>query len=344
MVRLKRLVPVVMVLGAPTALAQPAPPYVQSNAVSVGAPDRWDYLTFDKASNRVYLSHGDRVDVLDSRSGTPLGSVTGIAGGTHGIGISNGKGYTDDGKAGEVIVFDLKTFKILSHIKAREDADGIMVDPKTGHVFVVDGDSAVVTVIDPKTDNVIATVAGGGGLEFAVADGRGKIYVNGADKREIVRIDTASNTADAHWPIPGCASAHGLAIDTQAHRLFVSCVNKLMTIVNADTGAVVTSLPIGAGTDAAAFDPVRKLAFSANGADGTITVIQEKSPQEFISLGDIKTAVTARTMTVDPSTGRLYVAAAAIDPAAPVPPGPNGRPGRPKPLPGSLKVLFLDPK
>lgn len=209
---------------------------------------------------------------------------------------------------------------------------------------MVDGDSAVVTVIDPKTDKVIATVPGGGGLEFAVADDRGKIYVNGADKREILRIDTASNTADAHWPIPGCASAHGLAIDTQAHRLFVTCVNKLMTIVNADTGAVVTSLPIGSGTDAAAFDPVRKLAFSSNGADGTISVIQEKSPQEFVVLGDIKTAVTARTMTVDPSTGRLFVAAAAIDPAAAVPPGANGRPGRPKPLPGSLKVLFLDPK
>ena len=343
MARSNYLAPLALALGISVASAQPAS-YVQSNAVTVGAPERWDYLMFDRPSNRLYLAHGDRVEVLDGRSGVLLGTVTGITGGTHGTGISNGKGYTDDGKAGEVIVFDLKTFKILSHIKAREDADGIVVDPKTGHVFVVDGDSAVVTVIDPKSDAVIATVAGGGGLEFAVADGRGKVYVNGAEKREIVRIDTASNMADAHWPIPDCVSAHGLAIDPGANRLFVSCVNKVMTVVNADTGAVVTSLPIGAGTDAAAFDPVRKLVFSSNGADGTISVIQEKSPNAYVSLGDIKTALTGRTMTIDPSTGRLFVAAAAIDPAAPVPAGPNGRPGRPKPLPGSLKVLFLDPK
>lgn len=334
----------VAVFGASAALAQQTPAYVQSRAAAVGSPERWDYLTFDKDGNRVFLSHGDRVDVLDARSGALLGSVRGIAGGTHGIGISGGKGYTDDGKAGEVVVFDLKTFKILSHIKAREDADGITVDPKTGHVFVVDGDSAVVTVIDPESDKVIATVAGGGGLEFAVADGRGKIYVNGAEKSEIVRLDTATNTADAHWPVPACDSPHGLAIDRQARRLFMSCVNKRMVIVNADTGQVVTSLSIGPGSDGAAFDPVRKLAFSSNGGDGTISVIHEIAPDRFVSAGNIKTAITARTMTLDPATGRLYVAAAAVNPSAPVPPAAGGRPGRPKPLPGSLKVLFMDPK
>jgi DNA-binding beta-propeller fold protein YncE len=127
------------------------------------------------------------------------------------------------------------------------------------------------------------------------------------------------------------------------HRAFVSCVNKLMTVVNTDTGAVIGAVPIGAGTDAAAFDPKRKLAFSSNGVDGTVTVIREVDPQTFVSLGEVKSAVTGRTMGIDPATGRLYIAAADIDASAPITPGPNGRPGRPKPLPGSLKLLFLDP-
>jgi len=134
-----------------------------------------------------------------------------------------------------------------------------------------------------------------------------------------------------------------LAIDTEAHRLFVSCVNKVMTIVNADNGAVVATVPIGQGTDSAAFDPKRKLAFSSNGADGTISVIREVNPQTFVPAGEIKTQVTGRTMDIDPATGRLFVAAADIDPNAPVPPGKNGRPGRPKPLPGTLKLLMFDP-
>lgn len=334
------------VISTSLAAESATPAYKQVNAVAVGAPDRWDYLTFDPSTNRLYLSHGDRVDVLDGTTGAVLGSVKGMPGGTHGIGIVNavGKGYTDDGKAGEAVAFDLKSFKVLSHIKAEDDADGIAVDPKSGHVFVVDGDSAVLTVIDPKTDKVVATVKGGGGLEFAVADGAGHVYVNGADKREMVQIDTATNAVTAHWPIPKCESPHGLAMDTASRRLFVSCVNKVLTVVNADSGAVVATLPIGAGTDGAAFDPKRKLIFSANGGDGTISVIRENSPDSFTPVGDIKTAITGRTMTINPNTGRLYLAVAAIDASAPVPSGPNGRPGRPKPLPGSLKVLFLDPQ
>jgi YVTN family beta-propeller protein len=320
--------------------------YKQVKAVSIGSPDRWDYLTFDRQTNRLYVSHGDRVDVLDGNTGAVLGAVTGLPGGTHGIGIVDavGKGYTDDGKAGVAAAFDLKSFKILSRIRAADDADGITVDPKSGHVFVVDGDSAVLTVIDPKTDKAIATVKGGGDLEFAVADGEGHVYVNGAGRRELLRIDTATNKVDAHWPIPKCESPHGLAMDTQSRRLFVSCVNKLMTVVNADSGAVVATVPIGAGTDGAAFDPERKLVFSANGVDGTVSVIRENSPDSYTPAGDIKTGVTGRTLTIDPGTGRLYVAVAGIDPSAPVSPGPDGRPGRPKPLPGSLKILFLDPQ
>jgi YVTN family beta-propeller protein len=333
-----------LLLGSVAAAFAQAPAYHVTKTVPVGAPDRWDYLVYDGPSHRLYVSHGDRLTVLDGKAGTVLGNVQSMPGGSHGIGIvaAVGKGYTDDGEAGEAVAFDLKTLKTGKHIKAKDDADGIAFDPSSGHIFVVDGDSKVLTVIDPKTDSVVATVEGGGGLEYAVSGDNGKLYVNGAENKEIVRVNTATNQVDAHWPIPGCTSPHGLAIDTASHRLFVSCVNAVMTIVNADTGAVVATLPIGKGTDGAAFDPKRKLAFSSN-YEGNISVIREVSPQKFESAGSIPTAVTGKNMTIDPDTSRLFVTVADIDPKVPVPPGRNGRPGRPKPLPGSLKVLFLDP-
>jgi DNA-binding beta-propeller fold protein YncE len=333
-----------LLMSAVAAGAAPqAPSYHLTKSVTLGAPERWDYTIYDKSGHRVFVAHGDKVAVVDARTGTLLGNVEGIPGGTHGTVAVGGKGYTDDGQAGQVVVFDLKTFKILKRIKAEDDADGIALDPASGHIFVIEGDSKSITVIDSKSDQILDTIHTGGGLEAAVAGGNGKLYVNGSEKKELLRVDIATNKVDATWPIPGCTSPHGLALDTDAHRLFVSCANKVMTIVNADNGAVVATLPIGQGTDSAAFDPKRKLAFSSNGADGTISVIREVNPQTFVSAGEIKTQVTGRTMDIDPDTGRLFVAAADIDPTAPVPPGKNGRPGRPKPLPGTLKLLFLDP-
>jgi YVTN family beta-propeller protein len=334
---------VAFLLGSTFASLAQAPAYHVTRTVPLGAPDRWDYLVYDGPSHRLFVSHGDRLTVLDGRDGKVLGDVQGMPGGTHGIGIvtAAGKGYTDDGQAGEAVAFDLKTFKTGEHIKAQADADGIAFDPASGHIFVVDGDSKALTVIDPKTDTAIATVNAGGGLEYAVSGENGYLYVNGAENKEIVRVNTRTNQVDAHWPIPGCTSPHGLAIDTASHRLFVSCVNAVMTVVNADNGAVLATLPIGSGTDGAAFDPKRKLAFSSN-YDGTLTVVRETDPDHFEVAGSIPTHVTGKNMTIDPATGRLYVAVADIDPNAPVPMR-NGRPGRPVPLPGSLKILFLDP-
>jgi YVTN family beta-propeller protein len=338
------LITAILLIGSVAGAVAQTPTYKVSNKVALGSPDRWDYLVFDQSSHRLYVAHGDRVTVLDGRSGKLIGNIEGMSGGSHGIGIvtSLSKGYTDDGKAGQAAVFDLKTLKVKKRIKAEDDADGIAFDKSSGHIFVVDGDSKVLTVIDPKTDTVVTTINAGGGLEYAVSGENGKLYVDGADNREIVRIDTATNAVDAHWKMPGCTSPHGLAIDLVAHRLFASCANAVLTVVNADTGAVITTLPIGRGTDGAAYDPKRKLIFSSNN-DGTLSVISEDDPQTFRSLGNIHTAVTGKNMTIDPLTGRLYVAVADIDSNAAVPPGPNGRPGRPKPLPGTLKVLFLDP-
>ena len=336
--------PCLLTVGAARADGPPA--YHLTRTVALGAPDRWDYVVFDPASHRVYVSHGDQVTVVDGHSGEVLGKVEGAPGGTHGVAIvtAAGRGYTDDGRAGEALSFDLGSFKVGQHIKAADDADAIAFDPASNHVFIVSGDPGILTVIDPRADRAVASVQAGGKLEYAVADGHGKLYVNGEEKKEIVRVDTGTNQVDARWPIPNCESPHGLAIDPASHRLFSSCVNKLLVVVNTDTGATVASLPIGAGTDAAAFDPTRKLVFSSNGRDGTLSVIREQDADTFVPLGEVKTAVTARTMAVDPQSGRIFLVAADIDATAAAGPAPaSGPPRRPRLVPGSTKLLFLDP-
>jgi YVTN family beta-propeller protein len=328
-------------LGASSAVAvesQPAPAYRITKTVMLGAPDRWDYVVFDSSSHRVYVAHNDRVTVVDGHDGKVLGEVAGIPGGTHGVAISpaRGEGVTDDGHAGQAVIFDLKTLKVISRVTVEKDADAVAFDKASGHVFVVEGDPKKVTVIDPKTNAVVATIDGGGGLEYAASDGRGALFVAGVEKRDVVRINTTTNTVDAHWPIADCASPHGVAIDAKTHRLFVSCVNERLIVVNTDTGKEMTSVPIGKGTDAAAFDPKRKLIFSSNGVDGTLSVIQEKDAQTFVPVATIKTAVSGRTMSIDADTGRIYIAAADTDPA------PTAG-GRARVRPGTLKLLFVDP-
>ena len=293
------------------------------------------------------MAHGDRLTVVNGENGTIVGQIEGFTGGTHGIAVSAsaGLGYTDDGRSGEAASFDLATLTAKKRTKADADADGIIFDSVSEHVFVVNGDSGTLTVIDPKTDTAVATVSAGGKLEFAVAGSNGKIYVNGEEKQEIVRVDTKTNRVDARWPIPQCISPHGLAMDTATHRLFSSCVNGVLVVVNTDSGATVATMPIGRGSDAAAFDPKRKLVFSSNGLDGTLSVIQERDAETFIAVATIKTAVTARTMTLDPDTGRIYLAAAevkapvAVSKAGP----PTNQPLRAQITPGTLKLLFFDP-
>jgi YVTN family beta-propeller protein len=329
-------------LAAEGVPAQPAPAYRVTKTIALGAPDRWDALTFDPSSSRVYISHGDRVTVVDGRSGAILGEVDGFPGGTHDVAIAadEGRGYTDDGEAGMAASFDLKTLKVIHRIKAEADADGMLFDPTSHHVFVIDGDSGKLTVIDPKTDNVVATIDGGGGLEFGVSGGNGKVYVNGAEKGEIVRIDAATNKVDAHWPLSGCTKPHGLAIDRTAHRLFSSCANKVLVVVDAEKGSVIATLPIGEGTDGAEFDPKRNLAFSSN-REGTLSIIAEKSPASFVPQSPVATQFGARTMTLDPESGRLYLIAAdfTLNPKATAA-DPRHRYTI---APGTARLLFLDP-
>jgi YVTN family beta-propeller protein len=317
--------------------------YKLTKSVALGAPERWDYVVYDPSSHRVFVAHSDHVSVVDGRDGTVLGEIGPFPGGTHGTAIATaaGRGYTDDGKAGVAASFDLKTLKVIKRIPAEPDADGMVFDPVSGHVFVTDGDSGHITVIDPATDTAIATIDGGGGLEYSAVDGHGKLFVNGEEKGEIVAIDTATNKVIAHYPMAGCQKPHGMAVDSQNERVFSSCANGVLVVVDGNTGANLASLPIGKYTDAAAFDPMRKLAFSSNG-DGTVTIIRESDPQNFAVAGTIQTVPGARTMSIDPETGRLFLVGADIA-KIDLPTAPGGRPHVTY-VPGSVRLMFFDPQ
>jgi YVTN family beta-propeller protein len=319
------------------------PAYTLVETIPLGAGERWDYVTFDPATNRVFVSHGDHVTVVDAQTRAIVGEIGTLPGGTHGIGIAadSGRGYTDDGKAGTIAAFDLKTLKVQSSLAGKPDADGIVFDSASGHIFVIEGDSGTISVIDPKANSVAATITVGSGLEAGAADGAGKLYVDGADAHDIVEIDSQKNTVVAHWPMPGCVRPHGIALDAVARRIFSTCANKQMVILDADTGRIVATMPIGTGSDGAAFDPVRKLAYSSNG-EGTLSVIHEIDPDHFVALDPVPTAKSARTIAIDPRTGRVFLPAADIAKIDP-PSTPGGRPHVTF-VPNSLKLLVYAPQ
>jgi YVTN family beta-propeller protein len=330
--------------AVPAAYAESvaAPSYRLTKAVELGPGERWDFVVFDPTADQVYVAHGDHVTVVDEKAARVIGQIGTFPGGTHGIAVSqaDGQGYTDDGKAGMAIAFDLQSLKPVKHIPAAPDADQIIREPVTGHIYVINGDSGSITVIDPKTATAIATIDVGAGLEPGVADSRGMLFVNGVEQDDIVKIDATKNKIEAHWPMPACRSPHGLAIDVATRRLFATCANNVMIVVDADTGANIATLPIGSFSDGAAFDPVRKRIFSSNG-DGTLSVVQEVDAQHFTPLETIKTAPGARTMTIDERSGRLFLVAADIQKLEP-PAKAGGRPHITF-VPNSLKLLYFDP-
>ncbi len=327
-------------ISASLCATEAAPLYRIVKAIPLGAPERWDYASFDAARNRVYVAHGDHLAVVDTAKNTVIGQVGPFPGGTHGSAVAGTFGYTDDGRAGIAAAFDLNTLKVLKQIPAAPDADGIVYDSATKHVFVVDGDSGVITVIYPQSNTANATIRIGAGLEAATADGKGKLFVLGVENHDIIAIDTRTNAALAHYPMPGCVRPHGIAVDAETRRVFVTCANKAMIVVDADKGTNIAALPIGASSDGAAFDPKRKLALSANG-DGTLTVVKEVDANQFVKLGDVPTQRSARTIAIDPATGRVFLPAATIAKTEP-PTTPGGRPHVTY-VPGSLKLLVLEP-
>ncbi|GGF43351.1 hypothetical protein GCM10011611_57250 [Aliidongia dinghuensis] len=342
----KRAISCALLLALAVFMAAPAradggelPAYRLTKTVRLGGADHWDYLTLDAARHRLYIGHDTEVTVVDSLSGKRLGAISGLAA-AQGVAVLPGRGYAASGEQGELVAFDLQSFKPLARIKTASDADAVVYDPVSTHLFVANGDSHTVTVVDPATNRVATSIDLGAVLQFAVTDGKGKIYVNVEDPGSIARIDGASGTVEARWPLDGCVAPHGLALDVEDGRLFASCANGVMAIVDAVEGKQVATLPIGKGTDAAGFDPARKLAFSAN-AEGTLSVIKADGPGQFRKLGDLKTAPGARTMAVDPTTGRIFLVTA--DVARTDPPKKPGAASHLSFKRGTVKLMFFDP-
>ena len=285
--------------------------YKIANKIHLPGDGKWDYLYSDDAASRLYVSHGTMVQVVDETNGKLIGSVAGLNG-VHGIAIDAelNKGYITSGKDTAVTVFDTQTFAVLKRITVSGlNPDAVLFDPFSKKVFAFNGKSNNATVIDVATDAIVATIPFTGNPEFSVTDGSGKVYVNLESASSIAVINTSTLKVENVWPLTPGEEPTGLALDYQTHRLFSACANKLMLVVNAENGNVITSLPIGDRVDGAAFDPELKRAYSSNG-EGSVTVIQEERNNSFKVLETIQTQKGAKTITVNKKTHHVYTAVA----------------------------------
>lgn len=328
---------------APLRAQGSGPRYHVTKRIPVGGPDGfWDYLTVDTAGNRLFVSHGTRVQVIDLAGDSVSGEIPGTPG-VHGVALvpGLGRGYTSNGSDSTVTVFDLRTLRPIHTIQVTgRNPDAILYDPHSRRVLTFNHSRGNVSAIDPAGDSVVGTIPVGGTLEFAVSDGAGHVFVNVEDRSQLVEIDPDGLRVVARWPLAPCEEPTGLAIDRAHGRLFVGCGNRLMAVVDAGDGHVVAALPVGPGVDATRFDPGRGLAFASAGA-GTITVVREDDPDHYSVVESVPTARGARTMGLDERTHRLYTATMKFGPA-PAPTADHPRP-RPRPVPGSFAVLVLEP-
>lgn len=307
----------------------------------LGGPGGWDVLAADAMAKRLYVTRGDRVVVVDTESGKDVGEIP-HTDGVHAVALAHefGQGYTSNGKANSVTVFDLKSLKAVQEIRIDgQNPDLILFDEPTRQVFVFNGRSANASVIDAKSGTVAGTIALGGKPEFAVSDGHGRVFVNIEDKNELVAIDAKTRKVDTRWPLAACEEPSGLAMDIAHHRLFSACGNEHMAVTDSTNGRQVASVPIGKGPDGAAFDPQFGLAFSSNGQDGTLTVVHEDDPDHFSVVQTLATQKSARTLALDPKTHRIYLAAAEFG-AAPAATTEQPRP-RPPMVPDSFVILVV---
>jgi DNA-binding beta-propeller fold protein YncE len=330
----------VSVLLASAILSAGPSGYHVAKTLKLGGDGGWDYLTVDAKTRRVYISRGTHVMVVDADTGTVVGDIPNTNG-VHGIAIAPDmdKGFVSDGRDNTVTIFDVKTLKILGTAATGKSPDAIIYDPASKRVFTFNGSSKDATAIDAKTGTVAGTIPLGGKPEFAAADEKGHVFVNIEDTNEIVQFDSNKLAVENRWKIAPGEGPSGLAMDRKNRRLFSVCSNKLMVVVNADNGQVVTTLPIGAGTDAAAFDPETGFAFSSNGGDGTLTVVHEDSPDKFTVVDNVPTLRRARTMALDAKTHQVYTVTAEFG-TAPAPTTEQPRP-RPPMVPGSFTLLIL---
>jgi YVTN family beta-propeller protein len=295
----------------------------------------WDYLAIGPDNNRLYVSHGGQVNVLDKTTGDSVGIIENTTG-VHGIAFDkqNGKGYTSNGRLNNVTVFDLASNQVITQIATGENPDAILFEPFSKMIVTCNGRSKDLSVIDPIAKKVIGTIPVGGKPETAVADGAGKLFVNVEDKNEIVEVDMKTFTVKSHWSVSPGEEPTGLVIDVKTNRLFAGCGNKYLVELNATTGAVVNTFPIGDGCDGVAFDTKTKNIFTSNG-EGTMSVFHEKSADKIETVATITTKKGARTITVDEQTHLVYLPTAEFEAQA------NPPQGRPRMIPGTFQVLVI---
>ena len=310
----------VLLAVAPVQAQSPAPGasgYHLSKTLNIGGDEGWDYLLVDSDARRVYVSHGSRVVVIDADTYATVGEISDTQG-VHGIAVAPdlGRGFTSNGRANSVSVFDLKTLKTTATIKTGKNPDAILYEPTTKRLFTFNGGSSDATAINAADGTVLATIPLGGKPEFAVADGKGGVYLNIEDTSELVHLDAQNMKVLHRWPQAPCKEASGLAMDVKNRRLFAGCDNKMMAVIDADSGKVIASPAIGEGVDANAFDPGTSYAFASNG-EGTLTVVHEDSADKFSVVDNVATKKSARTMGLDLKTHKIFLPAAEFNvPAA----------------------------
>ncbi|MHB8214496.1 MAG: YncE family protein [Candidatus Sulfotelmatobacter sp.] len=329
-----------IMLVAVAALAAPGPGYKVVNTYKVGGDGGWDYLTADAAARRLYISRATHVIVLDLDSGKTVGDIADTPG-VHGIALAPelGRGFISNGREGTVSIFDMKTLATSSKVKVGDNPDAILYDPATKRVFTFNGRSQDSTAIDAEKGSVLGTIKLDGKPEFAASDGKGGVWVNIEDKSELVSIDPKKLEVKSKWPLAPCKEPSGLSLDKKNHRLFVGCDNKMMAVVNADTGKVLATPAIGDGVDATAFDAETGLAFASCGGDGVLTVVKENSPDKFSVAENVPTQSGARTLALDSKTHNVFVVTAKFGPP-PAATADNPHPRRTI-LPDSFVVLVL---
>ena len=317
-------------------LAQTSSHYRITHTYTLGGEGRWDYIVPDPPNHRLFIARQNRLMVVDENSGTLLGDVTGIQG-AHGTAVaqSSGHGFATSGNDQSVVMFDLKTFKVLGRIPAAEDADAILYDRASNRVFTLNGDAHSSTVIDPRAGTLITNIPLGGKPEYGASAGDGKVYANLTDTSEVVEIDAKTATVARRWSTAPCKQPVAMAIDTAHHRLFSGCRSGVMAVSDYQAGKVVATLPIGAGVDGAGYDAASGNAFASN-ADGTLTVIHQDSADQYHVVENLQTPQGSRNMGLDPTNHRLYVVSAKFGPV------PAGARGKGPVLPGSFTLLVIE--
>ena len=326
--------------SAPVAAAE----YAVTQRFPIGGLGGWDYLTIESPAHRLYIARNDRVLVVDTEVGKVIATVSSMDG-AHGVALVPAlrRGFVTNGRAGSVTEFDMDAEKPVREFPTSgKNPDALLFDHATQHLFVFNGGSHDATVLDPATGKSLATIALPGKPEFAVANHRGDVFVNIEDTAQLVRINAEKNKVNATWKLPDCEEPTGLALDPKNHRLFSVCDNERMAITDARSGAHIASVSIGKGPDGVAFDAERGLVFSANGGDGTLTVVHQDDADHYSVVGNVPTQASARTLALDPRTHTIYTVAAEFAPA------PASTAAEPHPrrsvIDGTFTVLTVDEK